>query len=493
MENLIDFELEDLEENIDETVVGPYEPIRVEELLDEMNELPRKTRSTVASATRHIQEYAAKNKDADGRGLADDLIEARENPTGEMATAVEKKIDTLIVSDWQRSARVSLTGEELRWVRARVHDNLLGAGAVEPLRRDPRVTEILVAAPQAHEAKTLNGTAFTGGTRVEIHGQGLMDAPGVVFANDDDVLLLVYNLLQKQPTIADPLMSATLRDGSRLETAHRVATDGEHSFVAIRRHPEIAWTLKRLIDQGTISEEMAVDLAQYVRMRLNIILSGGTGSGKTSTLNALLGFIDTKYHLAVIEDTKEINTPSSLYSSRRVSRPPSIGIREHLRASLRSRPDIILVGEVRGTEALDMLKAMNTGHEGSMSTCHANSAHDTVLRLETMISETGEVSESAATHAISSSVDLIIYQARMLDGSRKITGIYEVIKPDLAATRRVEHVELRPLWVYDYETGQHTKVNEVSSELLAARPFANGDVPMTLEKVNEIAALTDDA
>jgi len=286
------------------------------------------------------------------------------------------------------------------------------------------------------------------------------------------------------------LQSGTLADGSRLEVAHRIVTNG-NTFVAIRRHPETAWTLAALIDNGTLSEHMAADLATWARTRLNILIAGGTGSGKTSLLNALAGFIDPSFHVAIIEDTKEIKTPSYLYTSRRLARAArggvdGITIRDHIRAALRSRPDIILVGEVRGTEALDMLKAMNTGHEGSMSTCHANYAHDTVLRLETMISEMGEVSETAATHAIASSIDIIVFQSRMPDKSRKVTGIYEVVKPSLDSTERVTHVQLRPLWVYDPETGEHIKVADPDPSLLLARTPAHV-ASITPEEVREVS------
>lgn len=478
--HLIDFDLDGIDNTVaKETRREAFQPITVEELIDLNNPLPMRARHYVYAATRYVQDYSARTKKEGERGFADDLVDARLTGVQSLEfQAVARLIDDLIIK-WNSKQSAILNGAELRWVRARVQDNLLGAGAVEPLRRDHRVTEILVRAPQPYETVTVvNGVqqrTVTGGTRVEMEQLGLVDAPGVVFTDDDDVLAFVETLIPSNPpTNTNPLQSGTLTDGSRIEVAHRLVTDGAATFVAIRRHPERAWTLAALVDNGTINEALAEDLAKWVQMRFNVMVAGGTGSGKTSLLNALCGFINPKHHIAIIEDTREMKVPTYIYASRRVSRAArgnvgGIAIRDHIRAALRSRPDIILVGEVRGTEALDMLKAMNTGHEGSMSTCHANSAHDTILRLETMVSETGEVSESAATHAIASSVDLIVFQSRMPDGSRKVTGVYEVVKPDLNSTHRVEYVQLQPLWLYDRVEATWVKVADPSVALLEAR------------------------
>ena len=476
-----------------------FEPIRLEELINPDNSLAVKTQPLVEACTKHIQRFAAQSKREGERGFADDLVDARTaGPSSKEYASVARVIDDLVMK-WQTNEKHLVDGPTLRWLRARVADNFLGTGAIEPLRRDRRVTEILVTSPKPRLTTVREDDGvkdlLTGGTRVEVDGLGLVDAPGVLFKDDDEVLAFIETLMPgNPPTLTQPMQSATLRDGSRIEVAHRVVTDGTDTFLALRRHPESAWTLAALIDNGTVSPELACDLAFYVKQRFNIVVAGGTGSGKTSLLNALTGFIDPKYHLAIIEDTKEMRTPKYLYTSRRVARPGRgqvnpVTIRDHIRASLRSRPDIIMVGEVRGPEALDALKAMNTGHEGSMTTCHANSAHDTVLRLETMISETGEVSESAATHAIASSVDLIIFQSRMPDGSRKVTGVYEVNKPPLDSTHRVDFVQLTPIWEYNRLTGQHEKVGELSDELLAMRNLQRTTNPITMTDIRAVSAL----
>jgi Flp pilus assembly CpaF family ATPase len=943
---LVEFDIDSLDPQAPLDAAA-FAPITVEELIDPANTLPARTHPLVVECTGYIQKHAARTKRDGERGLADDLVDARsEGPGSDVYRRSASLVDDLVLR-WQRESRGLVDADQLRWLRARVADNFLGAGAIEPLRRDPRVTEILVAAPGPREVSASDGDRVTrrmvGGTRVEVHGMGLVDAPGVLFADDDEVLSFVETLMPgNPPNLTQPTQSATLRDGSRVEVAHRVVTDGQHTFMALRRHPDVVWTLSRLVDLGTVSPDLACDLAWYVRQRLNMVVAGGTGSGKaldvdtpiptptgfvsmgqlavgdqvfaedgtvchvtgafdvqldrpcfevvfsdgtvivadaehlwetetrtarraksrakqpraralylndaqvarlhgeylnadpdeaitvgqacqlldwsrrdsrrstlhslatrltvagtrpviangahsgrtvtawatgpvrhynkrafitamldrwtrplndqrrnsataavvttedirrtlrtpsghanhsipvvthpialpersdlrldpyivgawlgdgtvgkgemttadpemvesfisagfptrrysdarynhgvrglmtllreegilhgkhipakylfagetqrrdllaglmdtdgcatgagsvefantnerfardvralacslgykatirvneswldgvrhkdcytveftpgqtvfrlprkttawtaardgvgrqgdrhatryvvdvrpvasrpvrcievdspsrlylagetmvpthnTSLMNALCSFIDPRFHVAIVEDTKEMKTPPFLWTSRRVARPARgqvapITIRDHIRAALRSRPDIIMVGEVRGPEALDALKAMNTGHEGSMTTCHSNSAHDTVLRLETMVSESGEVSESAATHAIASSVDLIVFQSRMPDGSRKVTAVYEVAKPPLDSTARTTFVQLRPLWLYDRETGLHERLGEPSEELLAMRGLPRQANPITMADIRRL-------
>lgn len=503
VEYIVNFDLDDPTDTpaVTEPARALFQPITLEELISPDNSLARHMQPVVDECTGYIQQYSARTKKEGERGLTDDLVDARaQGPQSSTYQATARVIDDLVLQ-WMREANRVIDAAALRWLRARVSDNFLGAGAIEPLRRDKRVTEILVTAYAPHDSTVLDATGrattvITGGTRVEVQGLGLVDAPGVLFASDDEVLSFIETLMPgNPPNLSKPTQSATLPDGSRVEVAHRIVTDGRNTFMALRRHPETAWTLAALMDNGSLNLEVAQLLAGYVQQRLNMVVAGGTGSGKTSLLNAMCAFIDPRYHVSIIEDTREMRTPPFLYTSRRVARPArgtveAITIRDHIRAALRSRPDIIMVGEVRGPEALDALKAMNTGHEGSMTTCHANSAHDTVLRLETMISETGEVSESAATHAIASSVDLIVFQSRMPDGSRKVTGVFEVVKPSLDSTHRVDYVSLRPLVTYDRDTRQWVKVGDLSAELRAIRNLGQTPAVVSEDRIRAVAALS---
>jgi pilus assembly protein CpaF len=806
----------------------PVLPISVEELIDVDNPLPMRTIGHVKEATSYVRRFADDAEDGGfGQKFADRLVQARESGAGSgdfQSTA--NQVDDLVLA-WKRSNPVSMGDGELRWIRARVIDNMLGAGAIEPLRRDPRVTEILVRAHAPHPVATESGERLSGGCVTEIYGVGLVDAPGVVFGDDQEVLDFIARIHPdgKRPTPTHPNMSAALPDGSRLEAAHPCVTDGASTFLALRRHPDDAHTLVNLVEWGTVSEELATELASMVRARLNLVIAGGTSSGKaldvdtpiptpdgfvpmgelavgdrvfsdlgvpctvmgafdidtdrdcyevvfsdgsrliadgdhlwdvkvtrlpsqrfrhnvdfrflrgfpslrrglratcqrvwkriehvcegadaptrtlttldtawslrngyrcsipvalpvaieerplpvdpylfglwfatgkatasqvdvskspparvrlsttklkvrtssktphlysivgfqkdlrdagikkahealpdmyllcsqqqrqevlkgilsgfeysffntdrvtvrtgedrivdaircltsslgrvvsinqdledtftvtvpmgtlsdyppsrrqyknivairpapprpvrcievsspsalylagkefnpthnTTTLNALVPFLPEHVHLSIIEDTPELKDPSNLrLVSRRVSRPGSgdvddVTIRSHIRSALRSRPDVIIIGEVRGPEAVDALTAMNTGHEGSMVTCHSNSAHETVVRLESMMSEAGEISEGAATHKIASSIDIVIHQARLADGRRRITGVYEVQKPPLDSTKKVESVALTPLWNLDRETGAYVKHADVSEGLLDTRNVA---------------------
>lgn len=487
----MDFEFDDLTAQApapsEEQAPTAFTPITMEELIAPTNTLAVSAQPYVAAAIRHIQETIQAREDS--QEFTEALDRARRE--GENFQEKQREVNDL-VTGWLRSQSGMVTPEQLRWVRARVNDFFLAEGPLAPLLRDKRVTEVLVTHAQPHIAPGPTGETYTGGTRVEVAGLGLVDAPSVLFNDDEEVLQLAQFLMpDNPPNISEPTRSATLGSGARIEAAHPCVTDG-NTFLAIRRHPESAWTMSDLIEVGTVSEELARDLAGYVRRRLNLVVSGGTGSGKTSLLNALVRFIDPTFHVAIIEDTKEMKTPDYLFTSRRVARPArgavdAVSIRSHIRAALRSRPDIILVGEVRGVEALDAMKAMNTGHEGSMTTCHSNSAHDTVLRLETMISESQEVSESAATHSIAASCDVIIFQSRMPDKSRKVTGVYEVTKPSLDDTQRVPFVELKPLWLY--ENGEWVRKGSLSAETLRIRAVAGTKPDVTNEEIETLSAL----
>jgi pilus assembly protein CpaF len=481
----------DIAPAIESNYQAAYAPITADELLDPTNGLPVKMASHVAAATHYVQDLgtnSAKGENGE-QSFSDALVQARVSTVdSDVYQHISRRIDDLVLG-WARTSVSVFSPTEIRWLRARVHDNLLGQGPIEPLRKDARVTEILV------NRATMSADGQPG-CRAELAGKGLVPAPGVIFENDEDVLNLTRILYPKTPASdMRPDVAGTLPDGARIQVQHRAVTNGKDTFFAIRRHPEKIWTLAELTDLGTISEELAADLMWYSQLRFNIIMAGSTGSGKTTSLNAMCGAINPQHHVLIIEDTLEMRLPSYLFTTRFTSRVASgeakdISIRDNLKSALRSRPDIIIVGEVRGSEALDMLNAMNTGHEGSVSTVHANSAYDTITRLLTMVMMNGEISEDLAAHSIASSVDLIIFQDRMADHSRKIRGVYEVIKPDPNSSELTKKVLLRPIWTFDLETNQHVKVGEITGELFSARKRVLSENPITHVDVRNLAALS---
>jgi len=229
----------------------------------------------------------------------------------------------------------------------------------------------------------------------------------------------------------NPYVDARLADGSRFNAmVGPIAVDG--SLVSIRKFTKDKLSIDQLIEFGAFNEAMAAYLQAAVATRLNIVVSGGTGSGKTTTLNALSGFIDDAERIVTIEDTAELQL-QQIHVGRMESRPPNVegkgevSQRDLLRNALRMRPDRIIVGETRGDEVIDMLQAMNTGHDGSMTTIHANSARDAIARLENMIAMTGvELPISASRAQIASAVNLIVQISRLQDGSRRMLSVTEV-------------------------------------------------------------------
>jgi len=231
---------------------------------------------------------------------------------------------------------------------------------------------------------------------------------------------------------SSPWVDARLADGSRVNAmVPPCAVDGP--LLSIRKFSKIPFTVDKLIEGGAFSEEMALFMHACVRTRLNVIVSGGTGSGKTTTLNALSSFIPNNERIATIEDTAELQLQQE-HLARMESRPANIEgtgavtIRDLVRNALRMRPDRIIVGEVRGDEVIDMLQAMNTGHDGSMTTLHANSPRDCLGRMENMIGMSGiDLPLKAVRTNIASAVNLIVQVSRMSDGKRRMTAISEVV------------------------------------------------------------------
>ncbi|MFT6537220.1 MAG: pilus assembly protein CpaF, partial [Loktanella salsilacus] len=293
-----------------------------------------------------------------------------------------------------------------------------GLGPLETLLKDDTVNDILVNGPQ----------------QIFVERDGKLELTDITFKDEKHLLRIIDKIVSavgRRVDESNPYVDARLADGSRFNAmVGPIAVDG--SLVSIRKFKKDKLGIDDLVRFGAFSEEMAAYLQAAVATRLNIIVSGGTGSGKTTTLNALSSFIDNDERILTIEDTAELQL-QQIHVGRMESRPPNVegkgavSQRDCLKNALRMRPDRIIVGETRGEEVIDMLQAMNTGHDGSMTTIHANSARDGVSRLENMIAMAGiEMPIKAMRSQISSAVNLIVQASRLQDGSRRMTSITEI-------------------------------------------------------------------
>jgi pilus assembly protein CpaF len=299
-----------------------------------------------------------------------------------------------------------------------VLDELIGFGPIQGLLEDPEITEVMVNRPDKVYIER-------GGKLLETH---------VKFENDDHIERIIERIvspLGRRVDTDSPMVDARLPDGSRVNAViPPVAIDSP--TLTIRKFPQSKLTIQQLIEYDTLTPMMSDFLRACVMGRLNIIISGGTGSGKTTLLNVLSSFIPEAERVVTIEDSAELRLDQD-HVVRMEARPPDIDgrgqvtIRDMVRNSLRMRPDRIVVGEVRGGEALDMLQAMNTGHDGSLTTLHANSPRDALSRLETMVLMAGmDLPLKVIRQQVASAVDLIVHQSRLKNGPRKITAIAEV-------------------------------------------------------------------
>ena len=313
---------------------------------------------------------------------------------------------------------VVLNRDERRGMMADLYDEVKGLGPLEPLLKDESISDILVNGPH----------------QIFIERNGKLSVSDVTFKDEKHLMRIIDKIVSavgRRVDESNPYVDARLADGSRFNAmVPPVAIDG--SLVSIRKFKKDKLAIDDLVNFGAFTEEMAVYLQAAVATRLNIIVSGGTGSGKTTTLNALSSFIDDAERILTIEDTAELQLQQT-HVGRMESRPPNVEgkgavtPRDCLKNALRMRPDRIIVGETRGEEVIDMLQAMNTGHDGSMTTIHANSARDGVARLENMIAMAGiEMPLKAMRSQISSAVNLIVQASRLQDGSRRMTSITEI-------------------------------------------------------------------
>ncbi|KAB2885693.1 MAG: CpaF family protein [Albidovulum sp.] len=313
---------------------------------------------------------------------------------------------------------VVLNKDERSSLFQELYHEVMGLGPLEPLLQDDTVNDILVNGPQ----------------QIFVERAGKLTLTDITFKDERHLLRIIDKIVSavgRRVDESNPYCDARLADGSRFNCmVPPIAVDG--SLVSIRKFKKDKLGVDDLVRFGAFTEEMAAYLQAAVATRLNVIVSGGTGSGKTTTLNALSSFIDNSERILTIEDTAELQL-QQVHVGRMESRPANVEgkgavtQRDCLRNALRMRPDRIIVGETRGEEVIDMLQAMNTGHDGSMTTIHANSARDGISRLENMIAMAGiEMPIKAVRSQIASAVNLIVQASRLQDGSRRMTSITEI-------------------------------------------------------------------
>jgi pilus assembly protein CpaF len=316
--------------------------------------------------------------------------------------------------------RTPLTREERRQLVREITDDILGYGPLEPFLRDDSVTEVMV---NAHD-------------KIYIERSGRLERTPAAFVDNAHLMRIIDKIVSQVGRRVDessPMVDARLPDGSRVNAIiPPLALRGP--TLTIRKFSRDPYTMNDLIGFGTITGKAAQFLSACVRGKLNVLISGGTGTGKTTTLNALSAFVPGDERIVTIEDAAELQLQQD-HVIVLESRPPNIEgqgevrIRELVRNALRMRPDRIIVGEVRGAETLDMLQAMNTGHEGSLTTIHANSPRDALSRLETLVLTAGvDLPLRAIREQISSAFDLLVQISRLVDGTRRITHVTEVLR-----------------------------------------------------------------
>ncbi|MFZ5595955.1 MAG: CpaF family protein [Bacillota bacterium] len=345
--------------------------------------------------------------------IAELALDSKDSNTEQTSGKISALVNELLDREGEHLPR-----HEKQRIAAEIVNEAIGFGPITPLLDDPLISEVMVNGPH----------------NVYIERQGRLEKTDVCFRDNNHVLHIIEKIVAPLGRRIDesmPMVDARLPDGSRVNAIiPPLALNGP--TITIRKFFRDPLGIDDMIGLGSLTDTMAKFLEACVRGRLNIVVSGGTGSGKTTTLNVLSSFIPSDERIVTIEDAAELQLRQEHLVSLE-SRPPNlegkgaITIRDLVRNALRMRPDRIIVGEVRSGEALDMLQAMNTGHDGSLTTGHANSPRDMLSRLETMVLMAGmELPVKAIRDQISSAIDLIIQQNRFRDGTRKVTHITEV-------------------------------------------------------------------
>jgi len=348
--------------------------------------------------------------------LADNLMRALESESvaPDQRPAFVKQNIALIYGQTQ----LKLPEDLRKQIFDQVFNDLLGFGPIQSLLEDEDISEIMVNGPK----------------KIFVEKKGQLTKTNITFDDDDHVLRIIDRIvlpLGRHVDADSPTVDARLPDGSRVNAVVRpVAIDGPS--ITIRKFKKDKLKVEDLVNFGSLTKPMADFLQACVRARFNIIISGGTGSGKTTLLNVMSGFIPENERIITIEDAAELQLQQDhvMRMETKVANADglhAVTIRELVKNSLRMRPDRIVVGEVRGGEALDMLQAMNTGHDGSLTTVHANTPRDAISRIETLVLMAGmDLPLKVVRQQVSSAVDLIVQQTRLKDGKRKVTAVTEV-------------------------------------------------------------------
>jgi pilus assembly protein CpaF len=344
-----------------------------------------------------------------GRSMEGEILQL-----GDRSEFMKQRLNEVYVQ-----TKVSLPEDIRKQIFVDILDELTGFGPIQPLLDDPDISEVMVNGPK----------------KIFVEKKGRLTRSPVTFDDDDHVLRIIDRIilpLGRRVDADSPTVDARLPDGSRVNAVIRpVSIDGPS--ITIRKFKKDKLSIDQLIQYESLNKNMAEFIRACVLAHLNIVISGGTGSGKTTLLNVLSSFIPEEERIITIEDAAELQLQQDHVlrmetKTANVDGRGSVSIRDLVRNSLRMRPDRIVVGECRGGEALDMLQAMNTGHDGSLTTLHANTPRDALSRLETMVLMAGmDLPLKVVRQQISSAVDLIIQQSRLKDGSRKVTAITEVV------------------------------------------------------------------
>jgi pilus assembly protein CpaF len=392
----------------------PKDQVSPEEVAERTEEDRRLVTTGDAGAFAHNDLHTDLKVELHQRLLGLINLSALENMSREQ---IEEEVGDIVLEELDKQ-RHALNQAERRRLVDDVLDELLGLGPLEPLLKDATITDILV----------------NGHNSVFVERYGVLEATPVRFKDEKHLIRIIQKIVSAVGRRVDesaPMVDARLADGSRVNAVvPPLALDG--ALLSIRKFAKVPISLSRLIEIGSVPSQVAEVLKAIVAARLNVLISGGTGSGKTTMLNAMSAFIDNRERIVTIEDSAELQLQQA-HVARLETRPANIEgkgeilQRDLVKNSLRMRPDRIIVGEVRGGEAFDMLQAMNTGHDGSMTTVHANTPRDALSRVEQMIGMSGiDIPARSARAQIASAIHVVVQVARLSDGRRKLVSLSEL-------------------------------------------------------------------